>query len=640
MGTTKIKSSLLEYKTGIYTARGDVSITQENRVLTASEVIFDNNTGEVTAYGSVRLVDGGNVLSSDSLRINLRTDYVRIEKGSIFIKDDNYHIEGNTIERLSEDRFRIKSASFTTCDGSPPCWRFEGQNINIHMNHLLTAKGVSFSVMDIPVMYLPYIALPILQERQTGFLIPRVSYNTGEGLKMNNAFFWAISPSQDATIYADYYGKKGWGTGLEYRYLLSVDSGGRFNGYYIDDIQVDRRRWNIKYDHRQLISEDLSARLRVNYVNDKSLFKDISEDIEERLQRTQDSDLYVSRRWDTSTLHIWTSYIQNLSGSRKGIFQRLPEAGFKVMESKVMGLPLYWGLDSSLSRWDERDIDLTRLHLAPRISARLLDGTGMVLVPEAGMEQTVYDRAGEKDHIQVALYNLSATLSTKLYKIYPAVSGNIEHFIEPSVRYEYAEGFFKGAPPLLDPLEKERERNALSILVTNRVLSADKERRYEALYLRLSQIYRITPPLTPRVLPQGVVGSGFSDLRLEMVTKFRDLLSLDIDTTYSHRDGDVSAVGTDLRFMEGGTHLTVGHRYSRVDSINFLTASAGFGLSGVGVSVDLWYDNNDHQMRDSLYTIRYGSQCWGVTFSYRFSPDEEQVSILFNLKGVGSVGGL
>lgn len=644
--TTKIKSGLLEYKAGIYMARGGVLVSQENRTLTASEVTLDNNTGDVTAHGNVELVDGDNVLSSDSLRINLRTNYVRIDEGSIFIKEDNYHIEGNTIERLSQDRFRIKSAAFTTCDGSPPCWRFKGRNIHIHLNHMLTARGVSFSVRDIPVLYLPYIALPILQERQTGFLIPRVGYNTGEGLKVNSAFFWAISRSQDATLYADYYGKKGWGSGLEYRYILSGDTQGQFNGYYINDVQVERTRWNIRYNHRQLISENLSARLRVNYLNDKTLFKDISEDIGERLQRTQDSDLYVNRRWDALSLHLWTQYTQNLSGNNEGIFQRLPEAGFTVMDSKISNLPLYWGLTSSASRWDERDTDLTRLHFAPRISARLLEGTGIVFIPEAGMEQTFYDIAGEKDKVRAILYNLSASLSTKLYKLYPAGSGRIEHFIEPAIRYEYAEGLLDGTPPLLDPLEKEREKNILSLSIINRLLSADKDKRYEALYLRLTQIYRVTSslPLSPPLLDgdgenERGGDSGFSDLRLETVARLLDLISIDVDTTYSYRDGDIRSAGTDLRFRKGSTYLTLGQRYSKDKSLNFLIASTGVRLYGIDISTDLWYDNENHMMRESLYAVRYGSQCWGVTLTYRYRPEEEQVSMLFTLKGVGSVGG-
>src|SRR3990170_8067186 len=537
----RIKSDVLEYSAGIYTAKGDVTILQEGRRLTASTVILDSNTGEAAAYGHVEFTDGNNTLSSEGLKINLHTNYARIDQGRIFIKEDNYHIEGDTIERLSGDRFKIRKAAFTTCDGERPCWRFRGENINIHLNHILAAESVSFAVKDIPILYLPYIALPILQERQTGLLIPRVGYNTGEGLKINNAFFWAIAENQDATLYGDYYGKKGWGSGLEYRYLFNHDTGGQFKGYYIQDVQIDKSRWGIKYNHRQTLSEDASARLRINYLNDKTLYKDISEDIGERLQRTQDSDLYVNKRWDALSMHLWGQYTQNLSGRNDGIFQRVPEAGIRVMDRQAGRLPVYWGLISSASRWEETHTDLTRLHLAPQISARFFETAGFTWIPEAGTEQVFYYIDGDKDPVRTSRYNLAAALSTKIYKPFATVSGHVEHFIEPALRYEYAEGSFDKTPPVLDPVEMVTEKNLLSFSLINRLVSMKGDGSYEPVYLRLTQGYSIdSPPLSP--------DSGFSDLRVEAIIRLKKRVSVDTDAAYNYSDHAVRSVGTDVNF--------------------------------------------------------------------------------------------
>jgi len=629
----RIKSDVLEYSAGIYTAKGDVTILQEGRRLTASTVILDSNTGEAAAYGHVEFTDGNNTLSSEGLKINLHTNYARIDQGRIFIKEDNYHIEGDTIERLSGDRFKIRKAAFTTCDGERPCWRFRGENINIHLNHILTAESVSFAVKDIPILYLPYIALPILQERQTGLLIPRVGYNTGEGLKINNAFFWAIAENQDATLYGDYYGKKGWGSGLEYRYLFNHDTGGQFKGYYIQDVQIDKSRWGIKYNHRQTLSEDASARLRINYLNDKTLYKDISEDIGERLQRTQDSDLYVNKRWDALSMHLWGQYTQNLSGKNDGIFQRVPEAGIRVMDMQAGRLPVYWGLTSSASRWEETQTGLTRLHLAPRISARFFETTGFTLIPEAGTEQVFYYIDGDKDPVRTSRYNLAATLSTKVYKPFTTGSGHLEHFIEPALRYEYAEGSFDKTPPVLDPVERVTEKNLLSFSLINRLVSMGGDGSYEPVYLRLTQGYSIDS-LSP------YPDSGFTNLRLEAIMRLKKMVSIDTDAAYNYSDHAVKSVGTDINFRGDSAHLTLGQRYSKeVPSIKFLTASTGIRLYKANVSMDFWYDDKDHVLREADYALTYGLQCWGVTFTYRYKPEEEQFNLLLTLKGIGSVGG-
>lgn len=606
---------------------------------------MDNNTGDVTATGNVKLIDGDNTMSSQNIMVNFRTNYVRIDQGSIFIKSDNYHINGDTIERVSEDTFKIKSANFTTCDGELPCWRFKGENINLYMSHILTARNVSLAVMDIPVFYLPYIALPILNKRQTGFLIPRVGYNSSKGLKVNNAFFWAISDTQDATVYADYYGKKGWGAGLEYRYIFSSDTSGQFNGYYIKDIQVDRTRWDIKYNHRQEFSEGLSAKLRINYLNDKTLFKDLSENIGERVQRAQDSDLYINRKWDTLSMHLWGEYTQNLAGPGKGIFNRLPEAELRVMDTKISDLPLYWNLASSAARWEEINTGLTQLHFAPGISARLFETTGFVFVPEIGTDQTFYYIDGDKGSVRSGLYSIGASLSTKFYRAFDAGSGHLEHFVEPVLRYEYAEVSSAGTPPFPDPNPpfppfvkegiKETSvtgKNLITFSIINRIVSMDRDKSYEPLYLRLTQMYRMKSSSILSPPP-----SGFSDLRAETIIRLHEAFSMDIDATYSHKDSTFQSAGADLEFKGNNTHLTIGDRYDKSSSIKFLTASAGLKLDKVDNSVTLWYDDRSHVMQEADYSVKYSSQCWGVTFFYRYKPGEEQYYILLTLTGLGSV---
>ncbi|MCC6543017.1 MAG: LPS-assembly protein LptD [Nitrospirae bacterium] len=631
---TRITADTLTYADGIYTAEGNVVIHYANRVLRSSKVILDNNSGELSASGNVELEDGDNRLSSENLYINMRTSYTSIENGKLFIKEDNYHIEGDKIERLSQDRFRIRKAKFTTCDGDNPCWRFEGNNINIRLNHFFTARNVLMSVKNFPVLYIPYIVLPIVQERQTGLLIPRIGYNTGEGLKLNNAFYWAISESKDATIYSDYYSKKGWGGGLEYRYLYSKDTGGQFNGYYLNDNQLNRDRWDIKYQHRQVIADNFTAKLRVNHLNDKTLYKDISEDIGERLQRTQDSDLYVSRRWDHLSSHLWAQYTQNLdpAGNSTGIYQRLPEVSVNVIDTRVGGLPVFYNLTSSASRWEEEDTGLTRLFIAPALSARFAH-KGVVFIPKAGIEQVSYYYDGDTDPVHSNLYELGASLSTKFFRSFSTGNGELLHFIEPVLSYEYADGDKPEAGgKKLDLVEESGKKNAVSFTIINRVVSLHSVRKYEPFNLRLTQLYYINP--------DGPENSGkrFSDTRIEAVLRPYESVSVDADTMYNHDKGDFSSFNTDLKITGGSSYLNAGYRYSRDYSIDFITAEAGIVMDSISNSIALWYDNNDHVMRETNYTLKYIGQCWGVSFSYKYRPDEEQYSVLLNLKGVGSVG--
>ena len=70
-------------------------------------------------------------------------------------------------------------------------------------------------------MYLPIFYYPIQEDdRATGFLIPTYGTSTLRGQSLSNAFFWAISRSQDATFLHDWFSKAGQPMGGEYRYIV------------------------------------------------------------------------------------------------------------------------------------------------------------------------------------------------------------------------------------------------------------------------------------------------------------------------------------------------------------------------------------------------------------------------------------
>src|SRR5260370_16246249 len=80
-------------------------------------------------------------------------------------------------------------------------------------------------VKDVPVFYMPAMYYPINKEdRATGFLIPIYGSSTIKGQTIENAFFWAINRSQDASFYHSFYSKTGQSFGSQYRYVQNGGS--------------------------------------------------------------------------------------------------------------------------------------------------------------------------------------------------------------------------------------------------------------------------------------------------------------------------------------------------------------------------------------------------------------------------------
>jgi LPS-assembly protein len=107
-----------------------------------------------------------------------------------------------------------------------PRWELVSGTTTLTVDKRALLKSTVLKVKDVPVFYLPYMYYPINREnRSTGFLMPTYGNSTVRGRTLNNAFFWAISRSQDATIYHDWFSKTGQSLGGEYRYTRTQGSG-------------------------------------------------------------------------------------------------------------------------------------------------------------------------------------------------------------------------------------------------------------------------------------------------------------------------------------------------------------------------------------------------------------------------------
>ncbi|MBI4716127.1 MAG: LPS-assembly protein LptD, partial [Nitrospirae bacterium] len=135
----EIQAETLEFQGDHYQASGGVTVLQGERKLTAASMAFDRATGELSAEGDVRLEDGGDLLASPKILWNLRTQTAVLHDGSLHLRKDNFHIRGRLIRRESPELYTIDTAAFTTCDGSPPSWQFRGKDIQVRLNHFLTA---------------------------------------------------------------------------------------------------------------------------------------------------------------------------------------------------------------------------------------------------------------------------------------------------------------------------------------------------------------------------------------------------------------------------------------------------------------------------------------------------------------------
>jgi LPS-assembly protein len=651
--------------TQTYEGKGSVVVVQGRYRLEADEATLNVATGRVTAVGRVHLNDGFHDIHGERLEFNFNTTQGVIFHSRLFVREGNFTVDAQVMERLSDERYRLEDASFTTCsvlEGERTPWQFKADKAELEVEGYLYARNVQFCILNVPVLYLPAVLFPAKLERTTGLLFPQLGSNSAQGFKVRQAFYWNISPSQDATAALDYRGKLGTGADLEYRYVLSRNTDGRFWTRYFRDTRLGTSRWDLVYKHRSNFSDDLRARIDINYVNQKDTFRTLSENVLQRVAVYQESQAYMSQRRDNHVLYGLMRYSQNLiSLSDKTVLQTFPEIGYSLSPARLGGMKLYGGLDATFdSFYRQEGLDAQRTDLFPRLWAVIPIARYATVTPLAGFRETFYSRGLQtRDPVTKEALYLSMTADTRLSRRFEQEGGGIvTHKVEPAVTYEYLPQPRQSGIPVFNDVDRFAKKNLLTYSLTNRlstmVADGETHRYLEMGYVRLTQSQHLTSSPT---------GKPWSDLRAEVIARTRKPFpaELDVDVFYNHADSAISVFNTDLRFnVARDAFLSVGQRFTRpgsvavkgdlfnpmtlnevlvqTDKTHFYTAEAGLALpSNLYAVVRGYLDQNNWSFPEMNYGLYYvnASRCWGGGFLFIQRPDQTEFAFVFTLGGVG-----
>jgi len=289
-----IESDTMSYDhvSDVYHASGRVKIFYSGSALYADDVQLYKKDNLATADGNALLKMGEDTLRGEKMVVNIQDKTGTAYHADAFYAKNHFYVRGDKIEKTGESSYVIEKPAATTCDGNDPDWQITGEKMNVTMEGYGSIKNACFLAKGIPLLYTPYILFPAKTKRQTGFLLPYVSYSRDkDGMDVEIPFFWAISDQMDATYYPRYIENRGFKQGLEFRYYWGESSFGTFYGDYLeDDLAVTEitgsamnrdwnemhKRWSYYFNHETNFSPDFYMRADLKKVSDKWYFKDFS----------------------------------------------------------------------------------------------------------------------------------------------------------------------------------------------------------------------------------------------------------------------------------------------------------------------------------------------------------------------------
>jgi LPS-assembly protein len=509
-----------------FIAEGDAVIRKQGRSIAADVIRYSEQTAMAYAEGNVTVTSGEDVLTGSYLEFDLESEKGYLDDGVIFIRENNYHIQGNRIQKVGPDLYRLDRGTVTTCDGQPPDWKISGQDIKVHEDGSGTTWNALVYVRDVPVGYLPFVSFPARNKRQSGLLFPEIGYSERKGATYNQPFYWAIDDASDATFYTHYMSRRGVKPGLEYRYYLTRDAKGALMFDFLRDDQIDdgqgsssedfgyddgggvflrpnRDRYWFRMSHSNPLPAGFRGHVDLDVVSDQDYLREFKkgymgfEDSElffkKFMGRTLDdyddpvrmSRVQVDRRWPRAYLSAGTQFYDDVrkGQNRKEVTQRLPVVRFNAPKQKILDSTVYYNLQSEYDNfWRDRGFGVQRTDLWPRVYYPYSFRPYFTFEPSFGLRQTTWnqyqidesDAWSEDEYFHRELYDARLGLSSEVYTIYETERegfDKVKHSLKPEIAFSYVPKVEQDSLPNIDARDRLEKRTRIGYALTNTLTS-------------------------------------------------------------------------------------------------------------------------------------------------------------------------
>jgi len=267
---------------------------------------------------------------------------------------------GEKIERIGPRTYRLTKGAFTSCIQPTPRWEVTATTLTINLDEYVVLQNSLIKVKNVPVFYFPAMYYPIQPDgRATGFLMPTYGASTYRGTSLSNAFFWAPTQSQDATIFHDWFATTGQGFGSEYRFTRGGGSQGQVRSYFLDEHEAEissgggtsvlpaRQSFDLRGLATQRIGTAWTARGQINYFSDITVQQTYNHNIFEASNRNRSFSGNLTGRLGkyqlSSTYDVNETFFGDTQSTLNGGGPRL---GLAQGKTEIPGTSMYYSLNA------------------------------------------------------------------------------------------------------------------------------------------------------------------------------------------------------------------------------------------------------------------------------------------------------
>jgi len=682
---------------------GGVTVEYQDIKIVSDKLTLNQRTKDVVAVGHVIIDQGATRVSADHAVYNLDS-----KTGTFFNStasmEPSLSFSGERVEKLDEDTYRLTNGIFTSCDLDRPAWSFHVGSAEITLDEYAHMRNVSFRARDVPIFWAPRLIWPAKRDRSRGFLIPRAQFSEAIGNRIELGYFVPFGESVDATLYAEVNDKGYSGGGATIRYLPSQNVKlGQLDAFTIHDPEAGRQQWKYQYQHAQ---ENLPGGFRgvidMQDFSDLDFFRKFDRDPTLHTASNIYSSAYLTKNRP--------GYSVNLLADRRDIylgrvvegdptspvikqrFEQLPSLQFRMYPQRVLGIPLYFSLESSASHLQTSGIiggpeaDYQRTDVFPTLSLQLRTPPWLSVRPQISMRQTHYSASldplspiGTRVATDEPLNRTYAQGQVELVgpsfsRVFNRPVGDFsrfKHVIEPRVRYIYTSDvpeqnriirFDTVDSPFLPIV-----RDSVEYSVTQRLIGKQSEEGAsprEILSFSLRQTAALSKPFESRTggnLPGSpflpTTSEKFTPLVASLHVNPYQSVTVDASATFGNVSHQIDQTSLSANLAGTGTRADQYLSFTWFSSFRQPGLTAG-GSSQVRINTgsNLWrdrmradvqinFDAKEGKFLEQRYLLGGSGSCYGLALEFRryliYDPRQRAINnygIAITLKNVGTIG--
>lgn len=247
---------------------GNAILRKPRETMNADWMEIDLKARRVHARGNCIFLSKEAVITAGELFFDLDTSTGTILAGRV--SNGSFLLMGDRIDRLESDRYVTHRGEYTACRDCPASWAVQGDNVDIEFEGYGYFSNVVGKVKDAPLVWIPWMVVPLKSKRQSGLLFPKMGFAGLDGFRFVPMLYWAPSRNVDVTVGAGTYSARGLRVETEARVVFSPQSGfeARWNMTH-DVLQfAGGLRWNAFLRQTQAFPLGIREQLDVNEVSD------------------------------------------------------------------------------------------------------------------------------------------------------------------------------------------------------------------------------------------------------------------------------------------------------------------------------------------------------------------------------------